>query len=93
MALTILRLATLYGEGDRGNVGRLMRTPDRGRFLWIGGGIGILAAFLFVSIVAGVPLGLWASAAFLAVIGFLDVCFLGFSLFGFSARRSVEGKA
>lgn len=38
MALTILRLATLYGEGDPGNVGRLMRTIDRGRFLWIGDG-------------------------------------------------------
>ena len=31
-------LATLYGEGDPGNVGRLMRTLDRGRFLWIGDG-------------------------------------------------------
>jgi nucleoside-diphosphate-sugar epimerase len=38
MALTILRLATLYGEGDPGNVGRLIRTLDRGRFLWIGNG-------------------------------------------------------
>lgn len=38
MALTILRLATLYGEGDPGNVGRLMRTLDSGRFLWIGDG-------------------------------------------------------
>jgi nucleoside-diphosphate-sugar epimerase len=38
MAVTILRLATLYGEGDPGNVGRLMRTLDRGRFLWIGDG-------------------------------------------------------
>ena len=38
MALTILRLATLYGEGDPGNVGRLVRTLDRGRFLWIGDG-------------------------------------------------------
>ena len=38
MALTILRLATLYGEGDPGNVGRLMRTLDRGLFLWIGDG-------------------------------------------------------
>jgi nucleoside-diphosphate-sugar epimerase len=38
MALTTLRLATLYGEGDPGNVGRLMRTLDRGRFLWIGDG-------------------------------------------------------
>jgi nucleoside-diphosphate-sugar epimerase len=38
MALTILRLATLYGEGDPGNVGRLIRALDRRRFLWIGDG-------------------------------------------------------
>ncbi|MEI6154501.1 MAG: NAD-dependent epimerase/dehydratase family protein [Deltaproteobacteria bacterium] len=38
MALTVLRLSTLYGEGDPGNVGRLMRTLDRGRFVWIGDG-------------------------------------------------------
>ena len=38
MALTILRLATLYGEGDPGNVARLMRTIDRGRFIWVGDG-------------------------------------------------------
>lgn len=36
--LTILRLATLYGQGDRGNVARLIRTIDRGRFVWIGKG-------------------------------------------------------
>jgi nucleoside-diphosphate-sugar epimerase len=38
MALTILRLATLYGEGDRGNVHRLLATIDNGRFIWIGDG-------------------------------------------------------
>ncbi|MBP7528035.1 MAG: NAD-dependent epimerase/dehydratase family protein [Syntrophorhabdaceae bacterium] len=38
MALTILRLATLYGENDPGNVGRLVRSLDRGRFIWIGTG-------------------------------------------------------
>jgi UDP-glucose 4-epimerase len=38
MAVTILRLATLYGEGDPGNVGRLMRSLDRSCFLWIGDG-------------------------------------------------------
>jgi GlcNAc-P-P-Und epimerase len=36
--LTILRLATLYGEGDRGNVQRLLRLIARGRFVWIGSG-------------------------------------------------------
>jgi len=38
MALTILRLATLYGEGDPGNIKRLIRSIDRGRFVWIGDG-------------------------------------------------------
>jgi len=37
-ALTILRLATLYGEEDPGNVARLMRAIDRGRFVWLGDG-------------------------------------------------------
>lgn len=38
MNLTILRLATLYGEGDPGNVARLMKSIDRGRFVWVGDG-------------------------------------------------------
>lgn len=38
MRLTILRLATLYGEGDPGNVARLIRSVDAGRFIWIGDG-------------------------------------------------------
>ncbi len=38
MALTILRLATLYGECDPGNISRLIRSIDQGRFIWIGGG-------------------------------------------------------
>jgi len=37
-SLTILRLATLYGEGDRGNVARLIGLLDRGRFIWPGSG-------------------------------------------------------
>jgi len=37
-SLTILRLATVYGEGDRGNVVRLIRAVDRRRFVWIGRG-------------------------------------------------------
>jgi nucleoside-diphosphate-sugar epimerase len=36
--LTILRLATVYGEGDRGNLLRLIRSIDNGRFIWIGHG-------------------------------------------------------
>lgn len=36
--LVILRLATMYGEGDPGNVTRLMCLIDRGRFAWIGSG-------------------------------------------------------
>jgi len=38
MALTIFRLATLYGEGDPGNVGRLIEAIDKGRFFWVGNG-------------------------------------------------------
>lgn len=38
MALTILRLATVIGEGDRGNVLRLIKIIDKGRFFWIGKG-------------------------------------------------------
>ncbi len=38
MNLTILRMATIYGEGDPGNLARLIRTIDKGRFLWIGKG-------------------------------------------------------
>ncbi len=35
---TMLRPVTLYGEGDPGNVARLMRAIDRRRFVWIGKG-------------------------------------------------------
>lgn len=38
MNLTILRPATLYGEGDPGNVARLIRSIDQGRFVWVGRG-------------------------------------------------------
>lgn len=38
LRLTIVRPATIYGEGDPGNVARLMRTIDRGRFVWVGAG-------------------------------------------------------
>ncbi len=37
-ALTVLRLATLYGEEDPGNISRLMRMIDSGKFIWIGNG-------------------------------------------------------
>ena len=36
--LTILRPATIYGPGDRGNVARLIGAVARGRFVWIGDG-------------------------------------------------------
>jgi nucleoside-diphosphate-sugar epimerase len=36
--LTILRLATVIGEGDRGNTTRLITTIDRRRFVWVGNG-------------------------------------------------------
>lgn len=38
MRLSILRLATVYGEGDPGNVARLIRTIDNKRFIWVGTG-------------------------------------------------------
>jgi nucleoside-diphosphate-sugar epimerase len=37
-SLSILRFATIYGEGDRGNVARLISTLDRGQFIWPGSG-------------------------------------------------------
>ena len=37
-SLTILRMATLYGEGDPGNIGRLLRALDKRLFFWIGDG-------------------------------------------------------
>lgn len=36
--LTVLRLATVIGEGDGGNVSRLIKAIDRKRFYWIGKG-------------------------------------------------------
>jgi nucleoside-diphosphate-sugar epimerase len=36
--LTILRLATVIGEGDAGNVSRLVRAVDKRKFYWIGKG-------------------------------------------------------
>jgi len=38
MNWTILRMATIYGPGDVGNIQRLMKAIDRRRFLWIGDG-------------------------------------------------------
>jgi nucleoside-diphosphate-sugar epimerase len=38
LELVVLRLATVYGPGDPGNLARLMRLIDRGRFLWVGTG-------------------------------------------------------
>lgn len=37
-SLTILRFATIYGEGDRGNVAKLIRALDRGHFVTLGSG-------------------------------------------------------
>lgn len=38
IALTILRLATVIGEEDKGNVARLVGRIDQRLFVWIGGG-------------------------------------------------------
>jgi UDP-glucose 4-epimerase len=32
-------MATIYGEGDRGNVAKLITTLDRGHFIWPGPGL------------------------------------------------------
>lgn len=37
-ALSILRLGTVYGEGDRGNIARFIRAIYSRRFVWIGRG-------------------------------------------------------
>jgi nucleoside-diphosphate-sugar epimerase len=37
-ALSILRMATIYGEDDPGNISRLIGSIDRRRFVWIGDG-------------------------------------------------------
>jgi len=37
--LAILRPAPILGEGSHGNVARLVRAIDRGRFVWIGDGL------------------------------------------------------
>jgi nucleoside-diphosphate-sugar epimerase len=39
IAATILRFATIYGEGDRGNVAKLINALRRGRFVWPGSGL------------------------------------------------------
>lgn len=36
--LTVLRLATVIGENDRGNVSRLIQSIEKKRFLWLGKG-------------------------------------------------------
>ena len=36
--LSVLRMATIFGEGDPGNIGRLMEAIDRRRFIWLGTG-------------------------------------------------------
>lgn len=38
-SLTILRFATIYGPGDRGNVARLIQALKQGRFIWPGSGL------------------------------------------------------
>ncbi len=38
MRVTTLRMATVYGEEDPGNITTLLRQIDRRRFLWIGSG-------------------------------------------------------
>ena len=52
ISLTILRLATVIGEGDRGNTGRLIKAIDKKRFFWIGKGEN-LKSLVYLNDVAG----------------------------------------
>ena len=47
-------------------------------------GYGLLQLFVGLAVIGIRPVGL------IPVIGFLAMCFIGFSAFGFSVRRSVE---
>lgn len=38
MKLSILRMATIFGEEDPGNIARLIQSISRGRFVWLGTG-------------------------------------------------------
>ncbi len=38
-SLSILRFATIFGEGDRGNLAKLIVALNRGRFIWPGPGL------------------------------------------------------
>lgn len=38
-SLTILRFSTIYGEGDRGNIAKLIRSLAQGMFVWPGRGL------------------------------------------------------
>lgn len=49
-------------------------------------GYGLLQLFIGLAVIGIKPVGL------ITVIGFLGMCFIGFSAFGFSVRRSVERK-
>lgn len=49
--LSVLRPAPIVGEGSRGNVSRLIRAIDRGRFVWVGDGRN-LRSFVYVGDVA-----------------------------------------
>lgn len=50
-ALTILRIGTVYGEGDRGNVARFIRAIDARPLVWIGNG-GNRKSFIYKTDVA-----------------------------------------
>ncbi|MDQ3180668.1 MAG: NAD(P)-dependent oxidoreductase [Acidobacteriota bacterium] len=41
IALTILRLAPVIGEGNVGNTARLLEAIDKGRFVWVGSGVNL----------------------------------------------------
>jgi nucleoside-diphosphate-sugar epimerase len=67
LELVVLRLATVYGPGDPGNLARLMRLIDRGRFLWVGTGenlktlvhVGDVGRALVAAAPVGAPTGIY----------------------------------
>lgn len=71
LEVVVVRLATVYGPGDPGNVARLMRIIDRGRFIWIGTGenrktlihVADVGRALTVAAVLGGPSGTFNLAA------------------------------
>lgn len=55
MKPTIFRMSLVYGEGERGNFSRMMRSMDRGRFVMVGNGM-TLKSMIYVEDVVSAAL-------------------------------------